>query len=131
MSQENVETVRRAIAAINARDIDAYLACCTENVELSIAASVGAEYLGADGIRRFFADIEDAGPDFRIEVQRVQAIGDSNAIAFLGISSTGRASGIVTAAESANVYDFIDAKISRIRIFLDRDEALKAVGLAE
>jgi hypothetical protein len=35
----------------------------------------------------------------------------------------------VTGAESANVYDFIDGKISRIRIFLDRDEALKAVGL--
>lgn len=127
MSQENVETVERAIAAINARDIDAYLACCTENVELLISASVGAEYLGAEGIRRFFVDIDDAGPDFLIEVQRLQAIGDSNVLAFLRISSTGRASGIVTGAESANVYDFIDGKISRVRIFLDRDEALKAV----
>ena len=131
MSQENVRLVERAIEAINARDIDAYLACCTENVELLIAESVGAEYLGADGIRRFFTDIEDAGPDFRIEVQRVQAIGDSNALALLRISSTGRVSGIVTAAESANVYDFIDGKISRVRIFLDRKEALDAVGLAE
>jgi ketosteroid isomerase-like protein len=131
MSQANVEMVGRAIAAINAREIDAYLACCTENVELLVAESVGAEYFGADGIRRFFIDIEDAGPDFRIEVQSVQAIGDSNALAFLRISSTGRASGIVTGAESANVYDFIDGKIGRVRIFLDRDETLKAVGLAE
>jgi ketosteroid isomerase-like protein len=131
MSQENVETVERAIAAINAREIDAYLGCCTENVELLVAESVGAEYLGADGIRRFFTDIEDASPDFWIEVQRVQAIGDSQALALLRVSLTGRASGIVTAAESANVYDFIDGKISRIRIFLDRDEALKAVGPAE
>jgi ketosteroid isomerase-like protein len=131
MSQENVQTVRRAITAINARDIDAYLACCIENVQLLIAESVGAEYLGADGIRRFFTDIEDAGPDFRIEVQRVQAIGDSQAHALLRVSSTGRASGIVTAAESANVYDFIDGKISSVRIFLDRDEALRAVGLEE
>jgi ketosteroid isomerase-like protein len=91
----------------------------------------GAEYLGADGIKRFFTDIEDIGPDFRIEVQRVQAIADSKVLAFLRVGSTGRASGIVTAAESANVYDFIDGKISRVRIFLDRDEALKAVGLAE
>lgn len=131
MPQENVETVERAIAAINARDIDAYLACCTENVELLISASVGAEYSGADGIRRFFTDIEDAGPDFRIEVQRVQAIDDGNVLAFLRVSSTGRASGIVTSAESANVYDLVEGKISRIRIFLDRDEALKVVGLEE
>jgi ketosteroid isomerase-like protein len=130
MSAENVEVVTRAIAAINARDIDGYLACCTENVELLLPMA-GAEYLGADGIRRFFTDIEDIGPDFRIEVQRVQAIGDSNAIAFVRFRATGRASGIVTGAESANVYDFIDGKISRIRIFLDRDEALKAVELEE
>jgi ketosteroid isomerase-like protein len=132
MLQENVETVGRAIAAINARDIDAYLACCTENVELlTPLAPVGGEYLGSDGIRRLFADIEDAGPDFRIEVERVQAVGDNNVIVFVRTSATGRISGIVNGTESTNVYDFIDAKISRIRIFLDRDEALKAVGLAE
>jgi ketosteroid isomerase-like protein len=130
MSQQNVETVRRAIAAINARDIDAYLACCTENVEL-LLPMVGAEYLGADRIKRFFTDIEDIGPDFRIEVQRVQAIGDSNVIAFLRVGATGRVSGIATGAESGNVYDFIDGKISRVRIFLDREEALEAVGLRE
>ena len=129
MSQQNLETVRQAIAAINAREIDTYLAYCTENVELLIAESVGAQYLGADGIRRFFTDIEDVGPDFLIEVERVQAIGDSRALAFLRTSSTGRASGIVTGAESGNVYDFIDGKISRIRIFLDRDDAVKAAGL--
>ena len=130
MSQENVETVERAIAAINARDIDAYLACCTENVEL-LLPMVGADYLGADGIRRFFTDIEDIGPDFRIEVQRVQAVGDNNVIAFMRTSATGRASGIATGTEEqTNVYDFIEGKISRIRIFRDRDEALKAVGLS-
>ena len=130
MSQENVEIVRRAIAAINARDVGAYLACCTENVELLLPMA-GSEYLGANGVKRFFADIEDTGPDFRIEVQRVQAIGDTTVLALLRVGATGRASGIVTAADSANVYDFIDGKMSRIRIFLDRAKALKAVGLEE
>jgi ketosteroid isomerase-like protein len=110
VSQQNVETVRRAIAAINARDLDAYLACCTENVELlTPAAPLGGEYVGADGIRRFLTDIEDVGPDFRIEMQSVQAAGDNNVIAFIRTSATG--------------------KISSIRIFRDRDEGLKAVGL--
>jgi ketosteroid isomerase-like protein len=132
MSQENVETVERAIAAINARDLDGYLACCTENVELlTQLAALGAEYVGADGIGRFFTDIEDVGPDFRIEVQSVRAVGEDNVIVFMRSSATGRASGIVTRTESTNVYDFIEGKISRIRIFPDRDEALKAVGLAE
>ncbi|HEY4825046.1 MAG TPA: nuclear transport factor 2 family protein [Solirubrobacteraceae bacterium] len=132
MSQENVETVGRAIAAINAREIDAYLACCTENVELlTPLAAVGGEYLGSDGIRRFFTDIEDAGPDFRIDVERMQAVGDNNVIVHMRTSATGRTSGIVNGTESTNVYDFAEGKISRIRIFLDRDEALKAVGPEE
>jgi ketosteroid isomerase-like protein len=132
MSQQNVETVERAIAAINAREIDAYLACCTENVELVTPfALLGAEYVGSHGIRRFFTDIEDTGPDFRIEVQSVQAAGEDTVIVFMRTSATGRASGIVSSTESTNVYDFIEGKISRIRIFLDRDEALEAVGPAD
>ena len=46
------------------------------------------------------------------------------------VETVGRAiAAIVTGAESANVYDFIDGTINRVRIFLDRSDALKAVGL--
>ena len=56
MSQENVETVGRAIAAINARDIHGYLACCTDDVELRTPlAELGGVYQGAVGIERFLA----------------------------------------------------------------------------
>jgi ketosteroid isomerase-like protein len=128
MTHENVDTVTRAIAAINARDIDAYLACCTEDVEL-LLPMVGAQYRGPDGVKQFLADIEDIGPDFLIEVQRVQATSAGSVLALLRISATGRASGIATEAKTGNVYDFTDGRISRIRIFLDRDAALQAAGL--
>jgi hypothetical protein len=35
------------------------------------------------------------------------------------------------AVPTANIYDLADGKISRMRIFLDRDEALEAAGLRE
>src|SRR5207245_2187367 len=42
MSQENVRLVERAIAALNARDIEGYRACCTEDVKLETPmAAVG------------------------------------------------------------------------------------------
>ena len=122
--------VERAIAAINARDIEGYLACCTENVKLETPlAAVGGVYEGIDGIRRYFTDIEDAAPDFRIELDGVEEVDSKRVLAFLRISSTGRASGIRMAMPLTNVYDLIDGKLSDIRIFLDRQEALKAVGL--
>ena len=122
--------VERAVAAINARDIEGYLACCTENVKLETPmAAVGGVYEGIDGIRRFLTDVEEAAPDFRIELDGVEEVDSKRVIAFLRNSSTGRASGIRMAWPQTNVYDLIDGKISHIRIFLDRQEALKAVGL--
>lgn len=132
MSQENVRLVERAIAAINARDIEGYLACCTENVKLETPmAAVGGVYEGIAGIRRFLTDVEDAAPDFRIELDGVEEVDSKRVIAFTRTSSTGRVSGIRLAAPFTNVYDLIDGKISHIRIFFDRQEALKAVGLEE
>jgi len=124
--------VERAIAAINARDIEGYRACCTENVKLDTPmAGIGGVYEGIDGIRRFLTDVEEAAPDFRIELDGVEEVDSKRVIAFLRNSSTGRASGIRMAWPQTNVYDLIDGKISHIRIFIDRDEALKAVGLEE
>ncbi len=132
MAQENARLVERAIAAINAREIEGYLACCTEDVKLETpVAAVGGVYDGIDGIRRYFGDIEEAGPDFRIELDGVEEVGSERVIAFLSFSSTGRASGIRLGAPLTNVYDLVEGKISHIRIFLDRQEALKAAGLEE
>jgi ketosteroid isomerase-like protein len=132
MSQGNVRLVERAIAAINARDIDGYLACCTESIKLETPlAAVGGVYEGIDGIGRFFTDIEEAAPDFRIEVDGVEAVDSKRVLAFMRTSSTGRASGIRLAAPSTNIYDLIDGKIVHVRIFFDREEALKAAGLKQ
>ena len=132
MSQENVRLVERAVAAINARDIEGYLACCTENLKLETPmATIGGVYEGIDGIRRYFTDIEDAAPDFRIELDGVEEVDSKRLIAFLRTSGTGRTSGLLMAPPITNVYELIDGKISHVRIFLDRHEALKAVGLEE
>src|SRR4051795_9603106 len=126
MSQENVEVVKQAVAAVNERDIDRYLAGCTEDIELvTPLGPIGGTYEGPEDIRRFFADIEDTSPDFRLHLEHVEAIGEDRVLAFLHTSASGRASGIPTAVPStANLYDFLDGKIRRVRIFFDRDEAL-------
>src|SRR5207302_8860860 len=86
--EQNVRLVERAIAAINARDIEGYLACCTENVKMETpVAAVGGVYEGIDGIGRFFTDIEEAGPDFRIELDGVEEVGSKRVLAFLRTSS--------------------------------------------
>jgi ketosteroid isomerase-like protein len=132
MSQENVETVRQAVAAVNERDIDRYLAGCTEDIELlTPLGAIGGIYEGPEDIRRFFTDIEDTSPDFRLDFEHLEAIDDNRVLAFLRMSASGRTSGIAHGVPTANLYDLRDGKIRRVRIFLDRDEALRAAGLRE
>jgi ketosteroid isomerase-like protein len=135
MSQEDLETVKRAVAAVNARDIDRYLDCCTEDIELHFVAmaAVGGVYIGRDAIQRFWTDIADTAPDFRLEIERLEQIAADQVLASMRVSATGRASGLSIADESpgTNVYDFAGGKIRRVRIFRDRREALEAVGLSE
>jgi hypothetical protein len=139
MSQENVEVVERVVEAINRRDIEGYLGCCTEDIQLiTPTAEVGGTYDGPDGIRRFFADVADAGPDFKLAIERLQAVGADRVLAFTRMTVTGRASGIPAGWEAGNVdvelgtvYDFVDGKIKRTCVFFDRDQALEAAGLRE
>jgi hypothetical protein len=63
MSEEHIEVVRRAIAAVNERDFEGYLACCTDDVELCTPlAEVTGLYQGPGGIRRFFTDVRTLVP---------------------------------------------------------------------
>jgi ketosteroid isomerase-like protein len=131
-AQQNAAVVSRAIAAINRRDIAGYLACCTEDVELSTpVAPIGGVYQGPRGIARFFTDIEDAGPDFHIELRELEASGERHVLASVEFSNTGRASGIPLGRKMTNLYDFEDGRIRRIRIYLDRADALVALETSE
>lgn len=131
MSQENLEVVRRAVAALNARDLEGYLACCTPDVELDIPEVIAGVYEGPQGMRRFLTDVEDTAPDFHIDIQDLKAVGGDQVLAPIQTGSHGRASGIPMATTQTNVYDLLEGKIRRIRIFADHHKALKAVGLEE
>jgi ketosteroid isomerase-like protein len=130
VSQENVELVRRALAAFNARDIDGYLACCAADIQLeNLLSAIEGEYTGHVAIRRFFDDIAAAAPDFTVNVESLEAIGTDRVLAFVHVTASGRVSGIASDTPTANLYDVADGRIKRLRVFLDRVEALKAVGL--
>ena len=116
MSQENMEVVKRAVAAVNDRDVESYLACCTADIRMeNLVMAIQGAYEGSDGIRRFFADVLDTGPDFRVTIESLESIGTDRVLGFMRLNMSGRASGITLGGD--------------IPIFLDRREALEAVEL--
>jgi SnoaL-like domain len=76
MSQENMEVVQEVISAVNDRDLDRYLAHCTESIQLETPwAAVEGVYEGPDAIRRFFSDLRDTLPDFQLVIERLEPVG--------------------------------------------------------
>src|ERR687895_270306 len=95
MSHEKLEAVREVIAAVNDRDLDRYLAYCTESIQLETPwAVVKGVHGGRGAIRRLFSDLCDTLPDLRLVIERLEPVGSDRVLAFLRASATGRASGI-------------------------------------
>lgn len=131
MSEENFEVIRRVLSALNDRDIDGYLSYCTEDVRLQPAwSAVTGDYEGPDGIRRFFSDLGDMLPDFRLEIEGLEPVLTTRVLAFVRVHATMRGSGIAAGQQqgtdgmpTAIIYDFADGKIEHIRAIMDREEA--------
>ena len=131
MPQENVEVVNRAITAINERDVDAYLALCTPDFELiNPVAQIDGPARGEQGIRGFFDGISEGTARFELEVERLQPLDDDRVLARLTLHWESER-GFRQKDPLTNLYDLDGGRLSRVRVFRERAEALEAAGLAE
>src|SRR6476619_2402470 len=129
MSQENVEAVTRAIAAINERDVDAYLGLCAPDFELiNPVAAIEGSNRGEQGIRRFFDDLTEATTKFELEVERLQSLDDDRVLGWLTLHLVTEG-GFPQTQPLTNLYELDGGKLVRVRVFFDRQEALEAAGL--
>ena len=131
MSQENVEVVRQLIAALNAHDLDRYLSLCTRDVELSTPTTpLEGQTRGPDGIRKFFAAVEEGSTTFRVEVERMQTV-DRERVLVFGRLKVVTSGGVALEHPTTNVYELVAGKVRRVDVYHDREQALEAIGLAD
>jgi ketosteroid isomerase-like protein len=127
-----VNVVRRQIDAYNRRDLDALRAVFDTDMELDWSTSRGVEagvYRGIDAVLQWFTGYFDLFEEVLVEPERFIAAADSlvvpNVARFRGWD------GIELLTRSAFVYTLRGAKITRLCLYQQTQEALKAVGLAE
>jgi ketosteroid isomerase-like protein len=131
MSEENVEIVRRAITAINERDVEAYLALCNSDFELiNQFAPIEGSYRGEQGIRSFFEAINEGTARLEMEVERLRPLDDNRVLGYLTLRMESER-GYQQTQALTNLYELEGGKLSRVRVFSDRAEALEAAGLRE
>ncbi len=136
MSRENVEIMRRMYAAWLAQNLRAVYETFDEDIELNPDpeaswVGIGQTYRGVAGMKSYMAAVYDAFEDYRPEVEELMDLGDQ--VLTLAIEhGRGRGSGAeVEAHRTAHVWTLRDGKAVQLDLYLERNEALKAVGLEE
>jgi ketosteroid isomerase-like protein len=132
MSQENVEIVTRSLDAYSRRDVELLRALTDPDVELDWSASHGFQarvYKGFDTALGFYSEYFAVFDRIAFDIERITAIDDSVIVSNVA-RQRGR-DGIEVTARSALVFTVRDARILRICLYQELDEALRAVGLDE
>ena len=135
MSEEKVETFKRAVAAYNRRDIDAFLEAFDPEIEWHSLTQVmfGGEqsvYRGHRGIREGVREMDEVLADLQVEYAEIRDLRE-RIVVFGRVSGRGRASGAETESPINWVIEFRNSKVIRMTDYLDPAEALEAAGLSE
>ena len=85
-------------------------------------------YEGVEGTREFLADWVGAWEDWRLEVRDLVDAGD-DVVAIVHQSGRSKATGLEVDMDFAMVWTMEDGKQTRMRMYADPEEALRAVGL--
>ena len=132
MSEENIEQVRRGFEEWQrTRKLDFDLLHADVEWILHGTPAGDASYRGPDGVRRWFAEQEDAWSDQWWEIEDVRETPDGRVLAFVVAHAVGRGSGVAVTLPLANIWTIEDGRVKRFEMFIDRAEALKAAGLSE
>jgi ketosteroid isomerase-like protein len=129
MSQENVEIVRRAFDAFNARDVDELVSLSAESCEWRPfrAQLEGTVYRGHEGIRRFLSDMDEDWEAFRIEPLEFHDLRER--VAVIGrVKAVGRGSGLQVDSIAGFVHELEQGRIRTVVSHSDAETALEAVG---
>jgi len=132
MSQENVEAIKRAYAALNSGDIPTVVGMCHPDVVLDNmnAAFDGAVYHGHAGLGEFFSLGPTMWESQRFEVEDTVSLDADRVVVLQRIVSV-RRDGVETIARNAMVFTLRRGKASQIKSFQTMADALEAAGLRE
>jgi ketosteroid isomerase-like protein len=118
-------------AALKGDDVDALLPFFDPEVVIEMVDAPDPEtYHGHDGVRSWFKDASESGPlsTSKPRTSKNRATGPSPCSA---ISLRGEASGVELELPVAAFHQFRSGRIVHDRVYLDRSEALEALGLSE
>jgi ketosteroid isomerase-like protein len=132
MSEENVELARRALEALDRRDLSSWLGFCDEDLEVVPTRDWPEPGVrGAEAAFNWYVQIFDALQPFRTADTEFIHAGADKVLLQYRTDLRGRGSGAEVEWRRWCVVTMRNGKALRNEWFTDRAEALEAAGLSE
>jgi ketosteroid isomerase-like protein len=87
-------------------------------------------FRGPDGLKRWVARTREVWGEWRFQVERFIDMGE-RVVVLVHLVAEGGQSGVRLERDTAHVWTLADGKVTRCEVYLDRAEALEALGLKE
>jgi ketosteroid isomerase-like protein len=132
MTASNVQIVRRAYDAFNHEGPEAMLAFLHTDIEWDesdLPARRPGVYNGHEGVIRLLQENAALWEDINVAIDEILEGEGGRVVAFIRATGKGKHTGVDVELASAQVWMLRDGKATRVRLYLDRQEALEAAGL--
>jgi uncharacterized protein len=119
------ELARRAYDAFAKRDFEAMAQVADPGLELDMTDRVfnPATYRGEEGLRRFFAEIDELWESMDMTVERMIER-DDEVLALLSVEIKGKGSGLTLVDKIAQRWKARDGRLVAMRVYTDQERAL-------
>jgi ketosteroid isomerase-like protein len=132
MSQENVELVRRAIDSFNRGRLA--MQDIAENFEMDWSNSIGplrGVYHGREELNGVFQSFREAWDNLKWEMQEAIALDGERVLVVNRVRMRGRTSRVDVEATGVQVWTIRSGKLTSVKLYQSKAEALEALGLSE
>ena len=131
-NKQTKQLVDQFYDALGRGDLDAVLDLCDPNVEVYKSPEVVAVIppRGREEVRKYLASWLETWDAYRPEPQELRE-SDDQVVSFVHLRARGKGSRFDIEEDVADVFRIENGKITSIRLYLGRAQALEAAGLSE
>jgi ketosteroid isomerase-like protein len=121
----NTEVVQRLFACLRSGDREAVIEMATPETELHtrISALSGEPYKGVEGVRQWFADVDQQFSAFELDPEELRDLGDGQVLVTGEVEVRGRGSELPWHEQVSYLFEVRDEKILKLRMFTEQEEA--------
>jgi ketosteroid isomerase-like protein len=127
----NGAAARTFADAITRGDRAAAVEICHPEIEFRSVLGIGGRaYLGHDGIRQYFDDVESAWAQWGVEVERIEEGADGRVVIVMTMHARGKESAVTLAERTAHIWTVKDGLLLHNEPYREPDRALRVLGLS-